>query len=382
MDECSEIHAKVGKVFTFPFMELLGIDAVDEAPHDDCNWPGAKKFLRNAIKTLRDKQKESEGLSTGVGTLEADVFGEVAETIERQMLMAPFFRDDQGGQTDLTGVPLTNLSCESFMAELDNELKHSGGAVSCRTVSRKYIIKTNQYLESKEFLGLSHAGKRKKWSYGSNSPEAKAVEKLYDDHTNLVMEVKILTAEAKQKTKANKFKSMLKTFESCKGHGGPVTKETTGILDGFNEKQLLLEISHLRNTTNCNIQQTSLVKDAEGNGTFHTFSEAQLRSNIKDAICPESTATKSVEELLSPFIEAPESHEHKGKRVKKKFNDGNLYEGTVHESFGPTANRMHRVVVRSLGFAGLVFYSLPPILLPLLGSTTMTKSKTCTTMNC
>jgi hypothetical protein len=177
--ECSEIHAKAGKVFAFPFMGLLGIGAVGEAPHDDCNWPGAKKFLRNAIKILRDVQKESEGLSTGVATLEADIFGEVAETTERQMPMVPFFRDDQGGQTDLTGVPLTNLSCESFiMAELDNELKHSGGAVSCRAVSRKHIIKTNQHLESKEFLGLSHAGKQKKWSYGSNSPEAKAVEKL------------------------------------------------------------------------------------------------------------------------------------------------------------------------------------------------------------
>jgi hypothetical protein len=58
-------------------------------------------------------------------------------------------------------------------------------------------------------------------------------------------------------------------------------------------------------------------------------------------------------------MEAPESCEHKTKKAKKKFNDGNVHEGTVHESLGPTSGRTCRIAARNLVFTGLVLFSLP-----------------------
>ena len=135
-------------------------------------------------------------------------------------------------------------------------------------------------------------------------------------------------------------------------HGEPLTKETAHILDDLTMPQLLLEIAHIRNVMAVDIKQKRLVKDGDGTKRFVMFDEAQLRSNILEAICPTSDASMlSIEELLLPFVEAPDSHEHRDRRVLKRFNDGELYGGTVCESFGALAKRMHHVKVHYLFFS-------------------------------
>lgn len=350
IDECAEIHTTVAGIFTFPYMELLGIDEkAGAAKNPDRNWPGVKTFLLKTLATFKGLRQEHLDKRTGVGNLWAEVIEEVAKTIERQMLTVPFFREDGGGQ-DLTGVPLTNLSCESFMAELDNDLKVSGGTTTVGTISSKHIVKTNGYLESDEFLNSSSKEKLEKWKWGKNSPEAKAVEQLYAEHESLVQEVMLAVVETRKKKKTQKAKRMLKVFQKCQDHGGPLTDENIQLLRNLNQEQLLLEIAHLRNTTACQIKQKKLVKNDAGPDRYEIFEDEVLRSSIKEAICPTNDVSVSLEELLLPFLEAPESHEYSGRRVLKLFNDGEEYGGTLRESFGPLQKRMHHVEVRAHPF--------------------------------
>ena len=110
--------------------------------------------------------------------------------------------------------------------------------------------------------------------------------------------------------------------------------------------QLLLEIAHIRNVMAVEIKQKRLVKEGDGTKRFVMFDEVQLRSNIMGALCPTSNPSLlSIEELLLPFVEAPDSHEHNGRRVRKRFDDGDYYEGTVCESFGVLAKCIHHIKV-------------------------------------
>ena len=180
------------------------------------------------------------------------------------------------------------------------------------------------------------------WKWGKNSPEAKAVEKLYAEWAAVVIETMELQVSAKKKKKIDKASKLLVNFAECQKHGGPITAENIEeLLDALDTKQLLREIKHLRNTTTPNIRQQHKV----GN-KMEVFQDAQLRDNIRSTICPTSRVCESVEDLLLPFVEQPESHEHNGKEVLKEFNDRNVYRGTVRESFGPSAKRLHRVEAR------------------------------------
>ena len=54
IDECAEIHTTVAGIFTFPCMELLGIDEkAGAAKNPDRNWPGVKTFLLKTLATFK-----------------------------------------------------------------------------------------------------------------------------------------------------------------------------------------------------------------------------------------------------------------------------------------------------------------------------------------
>jgi hypothetical protein len=129
-------------------MELLGIDEKrGGSKNEDRNWPGVKNILLKTIATFEEMKTNMEHERTGLGMLKAEALTEVVDTLERQMEMVPFFNESGDGQKP-EGTPLTNCCCESFMADLDNTLKVSGGTTTVRTISNKQIIKTNGYLES------------------------------------------------------------------------------------------------------------------------------------------------------------------------------------------------------------------------------------------
>jgi hypothetical protein len=108
---------------------------------------GVNKMLLKTIATFEEMKKNMENERTGLGMQKAEALEEVVDTLKRQMEMVPFFSESGDGQKP-EGAPLTNCCCESFMADLNNTLKVSGGTITVRTISNKHIIKTNGYLET------------------------------------------------------------------------------------------------------------------------------------------------------------------------------------------------------------------------------------------
>ena len=56
--------------------------------------------------------------------------------------------------------PLTNLSCKSEFAKLDNSVSVSGGMTSVSTHSKKNIVATNGLLVDSEFLNKTELEKK------------------------------------------------------------------------------------------------------------------------------------------------------------------------------------------------------------------------------
>ena len=72
----------------------------------------------------------------------------VVDNIERQLNQMAFFKEEIDNHTKLkmAHIPLTNLGCESRMAQFDNRLKFSRGFAPISTLSDKQVIANNKYL--------------------------------------------------------------------------------------------------------------------------------------------------------------------------------------------------------------------------------------------
>ena len=72
----------------------------------------------------------------------------VVDNIEHQLNQMAFFRGeiDIHTQLKMKHTPLTNLGCESRMAQYDNRVKFSRGFASISILSDKQVVATNKYL--------------------------------------------------------------------------------------------------------------------------------------------------------------------------------------------------------------------------------------------
>ena len=78
----------------------------------------------------------------------ASCVAKVVDNIESQLNQMALFRGEVDIQTQLKMKhnPLTNLGCESRMAQFDNRVKFSRRFAPISTLSDKQVVATNKYL--------------------------------------------------------------------------------------------------------------------------------------------------------------------------------------------------------------------------------------------
>ena len=133
---CTRIYVKVGELIIFPLMEFLGIDKTGQKDVDR-NWSSAKTFFDHKLFPLKDLQNSIEETNpNGIEKIEAECLREVIESVERQISMVPYFRNEENSNIDiikLESAPLTNLGCESEFSKFDHRVKVTGGSTLIQT---------------------------------------------------------------------------------------------------------------------------------------------------------------------------------------------------------------------------------------------------------
>ena len=125
----------------------MGIDDFGKVKRDDRNWQSLKDFFEKKILEFKAISNLSDDKSNKDKLL-ASCAAKVVDNIERQLNQMPFFRGEIDNHTTLKmkHAPLTNLGCESRMAQFDNRDKFSRGSAPISTLSDKQVVATNRYL--------------------------------------------------------------------------------------------------------------------------------------------------------------------------------------------------------------------------------------------
>ena len=182
--------------------------------------------------------------------------------------------------------------CESQFAELDNYVKKFGGTATVSTLSNKHVIKKNRFSESENWKILTLEEKKSKFAWARASSQDKKVALLQKEWIGKVKDAK----NRKETKKKKRNERSLLLLEKCKEHSGPVTMNTTAMLEGFSEPQLLLEVRYLRSTIAPNIRERVKVDKK-----FRKLCQAELKSEILKVIKPESDVTSLDSLFLSLF---------------------------------------------------------------------------------
>ena len=83
-----------------------------------------------------------------------------------------------------------------------------------------------------------------------------------------VKQCKILALRKNELLMRKKYEKTIDISLKCKKHGGPISVGDLNLLDGLDEKSMLLEISYLRATIALNIRQQQRVKLPDGKFKF------------------------------------------------------------------------------------------------------------------
>ena len=224
---CSTIYSKLGQLMIFPLMELFGIDRKTRHQGDDskCDWFQVKEYFQCHLPDWKIKQQVLSKKTDGSDLLYSRILAECIEGLERQIADVPFLTKECSSDEDkkLMYPPISNLGCESKIGWLDNRLKISGGTTSVNTLSNKNIVATNKYLISEEFVGLTEEERKKEWKWSRTSEECKEVRLLTKAFLHRVKEAKKLSLRNKEAQKKKKFVRILKLYDTCKKHGGPIS---------------------------------------------------------------------------------------------------------------------------------------------------------------
>ena len=301
---CARLYVKVGELIIFPLMDFLGIDKKGEK-NLERSWSSAKTFFDQKLFLLKDMHCTIEETNpNGIEKLEAACLREVIESVERQISMVPFFRNEENSNVDtikLGSAPLTNLGCESEFSKFDHRVKVTGGSTSIQTHSKKNIVVTNGLLIDSSFKDLPEREKRLEWSWARCSKETTEVRKLEKDFVETVKATKKIALIKKEKLKLEKTRKTFNTLEQCKKHGGPITPGCIELLEQLNNMQLLLEIGYLRLTTSPNIRQMRRVKQND-KFIMQKFTDNELRTSIRNSIAPVNEISEDVESLLNAVL--------------------------------------------------------------------------------
>ena len=199
--------------------------------------------------------------------------------------------------------PGTNLGCESNFSVLTAMVGKTGGGVSVQTLSCKRVVSQNKFLVRPELLNLPADERKSLWTWARRSEAAQKARSIEAEMMESIQSMKKLALEVKFQRKKKKINKVYELLEKLKDHGGPLTPNTIdSLLPSLTSKQLILEISYLRAVACPDIKQKRLVVDADGSRHMVQFPDEVLRTNIKNAIKPESDV-QDVDALIDKHFE-------------------------------------------------------------------------------
>ena len=295
---CCSVASDIDKIITQPMKAAICIDDNKMKRSEFRSWSGLKILFEQKLAEL-EKLSHRHSEMTSKEHLLASAAGNIRLAMERQLKYVDFYNQDEVAVSvsdQLSGAPLTNSGCESQFAELDNSVKKFGGTATVSTLSNKHVIRKNNFFESENWKVLTMEEKKSKFAWARTSSQAKKVALLQKDWIGKVNDSKFLALVGKETKKKKRNERSLLLLEKCKEHSGPVTMNTTDMLEKLREPQLLLEVRYLRSTIAPNIRERVKVDKK-----FRKLSMAELKSEILKVIKPESDVTSLDSLFLSLF---------------------------------------------------------------------------------
>ena len=133
------------------------------------------------------------------------------------------------------------------------------------------------------FSELGSTEKQQKWKWAGTSENVGAVKVIEANYLQTVKMFKKLALLKKEELKRKKTQRTMNLSDTCENHHGPMTQESTLLVDTLIEKELISEIGYLRATVAPDIRQMRRVK-IDGKFKMMKFSCDELRQSIKNAI--------------------------------------------------------------------------------------------------
>ena len=135
--------------------------------------------------------------------------------------------------------------CEGHFVVLDWHSAKHVGSMSISTVSELQVVSRSRYLESKEMNNDSYLGGEYKWA--RSSEEANKINSLEHAFFEKVSVYREQALYGKEQAKRRKEVRVLKLFDRCKIHEGPVTKASIHISRDFTIEDMQIDTSYLKN---------------------------------------------------------------------------------------------------------------------------------------
>ena len=219
---CAKIYSRLGDIFIFPLMEILGIDSRGSCVgKSERNWAGLRSFFERKLPELKQIRDDAMVANNGQSRLYGAVIDEVVDTLERQLSEMAYLQNYETRATvvdeaKMKFAPVTNLGCDAECAKLDIRIVASGRS----TYSRKNIIMTNRLLLDLSFTMLSDTEKRQQWKWTRCSDNVLKVKEIESKYLPTVKMSKRLALMKKAKLKKKKQARTLKLLETRKCHQG------------------------------------------------------------------------------------------------------------------------------------------------------------------
>ena len=140
---CAKMYSRLGDIFIFPLMEILGIDSRgSRGGKRERNWAGVRSFFERKVPELKQIRDDSMVANDGQSRLYGAEINEVVDTLERQLSEMAYLQNYETRATVVDEVnmkfaPVTNLGCDAEFAKLDVRIVASGRSTSVQTHSRK-----------------------------------------------------------------------------------------------------------------------------------------------------------------------------------------------------------------------------------------------------
>jgi len=292
------VYTMFNKIIITPLCEILGIDKYGKVQREDRNWNGVKAFFTQKLEELKT-------LSTNIPVSQMDKLVQkcalkIIENVERQLSRMPFFISSVEPEIEakMKHVPLSNSGCESNFAKLDSRTKDASGTVPIENISEKFIISTNNYLQSPMFMD----NQEEEYKWARTSVEAKRAMELQDEFLSRVAISKKFALLAKIEAKERKLRKSVELLDMCKQHGGPLSPNTLKDMDQMTDEAIYLEAKYLKCTIASELKLRHRVMDAANPGKYKLplVPVEQLKLNIQNILMPGlNTPTTELDTLLS-----------------------------------------------------------------------------------